>query len=162
MSNLNQCNFVGRLGEDAAQKSFPDGTAVCNISIAVNKKFKDKQTGEQKTFTSWPNLIFTDRLAEILCEYTNKGDRIRVMAEYRPRKWQTNQGESRYAHEFLVRELELLDHANTSSGRTNQQHQTYSQRANSQPFHRAQQLGKICAGMQAPADIKNFSDDIPF
>lgn len=161
MGNLNQCNFVGRLGEEPEQKSFPDGTAVCNISIAVSKKFKDKQTDEYKEFTHWPHLVFTGRLAEILCQYTKKGDRIRVTTEYRVRKWQTNEGEHRYAHEFVVREVELLEGARSSSDRTNQPYQKYGQQGHLQPSHQRQQHPPV-SYTQAPRNFQHVDDDIPF
>jgi len=42
MSDLNQCNFIGRVGKDPEIKYTQDGTAVANFSIAVSESWKDK------------------------------------------------------------------------------------------------------------------------
>lgn len=168
MGNLNQCNFVGRLGQEPEQKAFPDGTAVCNISIASSKKFKDRQTGEPKEITTWVNLVFVGRTAEVLCQYCKKGDRIRVTTEYRNRQYEKD-GQTRYAHEFFVREMEFLESASSGDSRLNQQQNAYGSQGQTAPQQQApaqqaqsQQPSNAAPMPNAPPGFDGFEDDIPF
>ena len=51
-NDLNQCNFIGRLGKDPEIKYTPGGEAVCNFSIAVGESWKTK-SGEKQERTEW-------------------------------------------------------------------------------------------------------------
>ena len=45
MSDLNQCNFIGRLGKDPETRYMPNGNAVTNFSIAVGEQQKLQHVG---------------------------------------------------------------------------------------------------------------------
>ena len=61
---MNKCTFIGRLSRDAEIKYLQDGTAVCNFSIAVSEKYKNK-SGERIEKTEWVTLVAFGKLAEI-------------------------------------------------------------------------------------------------
>ena len=42
MASVNKAIVVGNLGRDPEVRSFPDGGAVCNISIATTRRWRDK------------------------------------------------------------------------------------------------------------------------
>ena len=83
---LNQCNFIGRLGNDPEVRYMPDGKAAANISIGCSEKWKDKQTGEQKERTEWVRGSAFGKLAEIMGEYLRKGSLVYISG-----KMQTSQ-----------------------------------------------------------------------
>ena len=43
MNDLNQCQFIGRLGKDVELRYTPQNDAVANISLACGWKSKDKE-----------------------------------------------------------------------------------------------------------------------
>jgi single-strand DNA-binding protein len=122
MSNMNQCNFTGRMGSDLELKYSQQGMAIGNVSIAVSKKVK----GEEKT--TWVRLVFFDKGAELMDKYTSKGSMIRVSAEYQNRSYEQD-GQTKYISEFIVRDFEFL--GGRSQGQQNQGYQggnqTYQQ-----------------------------------
>ena len=70
--DLNQCNFIGRLGRDPESRTFPSGDQVANVSIAVSESWRDKDSGEKKERTEWINIVFTGGLAKVASEYLRK------------------------------------------------------------------------------------------
>ena len=73
---LNNLILVGRLVEKPSARELPDGTQVCNITLAVMKPFRDASTGEYGTdfipITLWQGT------ANITQQYCDKGDLIGI------------------------------------------------------------------------------------
>ena len=61
---MNQANFIGRITKDLDLKQTQSGKAVLNNSIAVNRPFKNKQTGEREA--DFINFVAFDKTAEII------------------------------------------------------------------------------------------------
>lgn len=108
MADLNFCVFIGRLGKDPELKYFPSGDAYCNNSIAVSKKWKDKQSGEAREHTTWVPLVFNNKTAELLAQYARKGSQIRVNGEFTTRKYTDQSGAERTSTEIRVQDFQLL------------------------------------------------------
>ena len=108
MSDLNRCDFIGRLGQDPETKYMPSGSAVANFSIAVSSKWKDKQTGQQQERTEWVRCSAFGKLAEIIEKYLRKGSQVYISGEMQTRKWQDKEGNDRYTTEIKVRDMKML------------------------------------------------------
>ena len=102
MSDMNQCNFIGRLGKDPEIKYLPSGEAVANFSIACGWKSKDKEGSE------WVNIVAFRKLAEIIGEYLKKGSQVRITGSMRTRKWVDKSGRDRYTTEIVANEMQML------------------------------------------------------
>ena len=72
MKYLNRVMLVGNLGRDASVKFSQSGSAICSLSIATTKSWKD-DAGEWQDRTEWHNLVAFGKLAESLGECT-KGE----------------------------------------------------------------------------------------
>lgn len=105
-NDLNQCNFIGRLGRDLEMRSFPSGDQVANGTLAVGSKWKSKD-GEAKESTEWIRLVFHGKSAEIAAQYLRKGSQIFVTGEMRTREWEQD-GVKRYATEIRVSNFQML------------------------------------------------------
>ena len=105
---VNKVILIGRLGKDPEVRYMPSGGAVANVSIATSEQWKDKQSGEQKERTEWHNLVFYQRLAEIVGEYLKKGAEIYVDGKLQTRKWQDKNGNDRYTTEIICHEMQML------------------------------------------------------
>lgn len=155
--DLNQCNFIGRLGRDPDVKFMPSGKAVVNFSIACGDDYKDKQSGQKVEKTNWINVVAFDRLAEVIGEYLKKGSKVYVTGKQVTRKWQDNTGADRYTTEIIANDMQMLDSRNDGGeplpNRAAQQ-QAPAQQAPAQN----QQQGQP----NQPAGFDNFDDDIPF
>lgn len=108
MADLNLCIFIGRLGKDPEVKYAPSGDAVVNISIAVGKKWKDKQSGDTKEQTTWVPINFWGKPAELIGQYAKKGSQIRVNGEFSVRKYPDKDGADRYITEIKGQDFQLL------------------------------------------------------
>lgn len=64
--DLNQCNFIGRLGADPESRALPSGDAVCNFRIACGWKTKDKEG------TEWVPAVAFGKLGEICERYLRR------------------------------------------------------------------------------------------
>ena len=133
-NDLNLCQFIGNLGQDPEMRQTPDGTAVCNISIACNWKSKDKQG------TEWVRVVAFGKLAEIMGQYLRKGSKVYVSGQMKTRKWQGQDGQDRYTTEIAARDLQMLD------GRGGQDSGS----------------GQPAPTGGAPAAADDFDNDIPF
>lgn len=146
MSNdLNQCNFIGRLGKDVEIKYMPSGSAVAEFSIAVGEQWKDKNSGEKQERTEWVNITAFGKLAEICGEYLKKGSQVLISGKLHTDKWE-KEGVTHYKTKIIANQMQML------GGRPNNQSTAKPAAHQSKPESNNQ---------SAPAD-DGFNDDIPF
>ena len=159
---LNQCNFIGRLGNDPEVRYMPDGKAAANISIGCSEKWKDKQTGEQKERTEWVRGSAFGKLAEIMGEYLRKGSLVYISGKMQTRKWQDQSGQDRYSTEIVISEMKMLGSKSDNQGQQQQggQYQKPQQQAPMQQQQHAPQ--QQAPQYNEPDNPMDFDDDIPF
>lgn len=109
---VNKVILIGNMGKDPEMRSFPNGDAYCNLTLATSESWTDKTSGEKKERTEWHNLVFTRKLAEIVGQYLKKGSKIYVEGSLRTRKWQDKEGLDRYTTEIHVQDMQMLDGRN--------------------------------------------------
>lgn len=108
MSNdLNQCNFIGRLGRDPETRYLPDGKAVTNFSIAVGSSWKDK-SGEKQESVEWVRISCFGKLAEICDEWLQKGQQVFISGAMKTRKWEDKDGQDKYTTEVIADAMQML------------------------------------------------------
>ena len=106
--SVNKVILVGNVGKDPDIKYTPSGVPVAKVSLATNEKYKDK-SGEWQERTEWHNLVFWQRLAEIVGEYVKKGSKVYVEGRLQTSSWEDKQsGEKKYRTEIVVADLVLL------------------------------------------------------
>jgi single-strand DNA-binding protein len=116
MASVNKVILVGNLGRDPETRYATSGSAICNITVATSRQWKDKATGEKKEETEWHRVVFYDRLAEIAGEYLKKGRPVYVEGRLKTRKWQDKEGQDRYTTEIVAEEMQLLGSREGSGG----------------------------------------------
>lgn len=104
--DLNQCNFIGRVGKSPDIKFTNDGTAIANFSIACGESWKDG-SGNKQEKTEWIKCVAWRKLAEIIEEYVKKGDQIYISGKQVSRSWDKD-GITRYTTEIVVNNLQML------------------------------------------------------
>ena len=85
---MNQVNLVARTTRDPELRYLQNGTAVANLSVAINSKFKKDESFffECKAWS---------KTAELLAEYIRKGDQIGITGELQQQRWDNDNGEKR-------------------------------------------------------------------
>jgi single-strand DNA-binding protein len=101
MNDLNQCQFIGRLGKDVELRYTPSSEPVANISLACGWKSKDKEG------TEWVNVTAFGKLAEISGQYLTKGSQIFVQGKMKTEKY-TKDGIDRYSTKIIADKIQML------------------------------------------------------
>ena len=109
MSDLNRCEFIGRLGADPEVRTTPQGVMVATLHLAVSETWKDQQ-GKRQERTEWVNLVLWRQQAEIAQKYLRKGSKIYAEGKLQTRSWDDKQsGQKRYATDVVVDTFTMLD-----------------------------------------------------
>lgn len=98
MVSYNHVALAGNFVRDPELRYTPGGTAVCDFSLAVNRKWRDKQSDQMKEEVSFIDCVIWARAAEVISEYMKKGNPILVDGELRQERWkdkQTDQNRSK-------------------------------------------------------------------
>ena len=139
VGSVNKVILLGNLGRDPDIRSMQSGSKMASFSIATSKRWKDKNTQEQKEKTSWHNIVvFGDGLVDIVEKYVKKGSKIYIEGELQTRKWEDQDGKDRYTTEIVLQgynsTLTLLDSKGTDSSISDKNEQENSNKiANSTP-----------------------------
>lgn len=108
-SDLNLCQFIGRLGKDVDLKYSPSGEAIASFSLAVGSTWKDKATGDKKESTEWISVTAFGNLAQICGDYLAKGSRVYVSGRWKTDKYTTKDGVEKYATKLIADKMQMLD-----------------------------------------------------
>ena len=157
VGSVNKVILLGNLGRDPEIRSTQSGSKMATFSIATSKRWKDKNTQEQKDKTSWHNVvIFGEGLVGIVEKYVKKGSKVYLEGELITRKWQDSSGNDRYSTEVVLQgyncNLTLLD----SRGSNNYQQESNENQSNQETPSKDSDIS---------ADTKEsdeVEDDIPF
>lgn len=107
MASLNRVLLIGNLTKDPELRYTPQGTAVVNLRLAVNRKFKDKNQ-ELKEETCFITAVVWDKQAETCNQYLHKGSPIFVEGRLQSRSWDDNAGQKRSVIEVRVERVQFL------------------------------------------------------
>jgi len=108
MASVNKAIIIGNLTKDPELRVMPDGTSVCNISVATNETWKDKTTGEKCEATEFHRITFYRKLAEIAGQYLKKGSSVYIEGALKTRKWTDKEGVDRHTTEIVASEMKML------------------------------------------------------
>lgn len=107
MANLNKVFLIGNLTRDPELRYTPGGTAVANLGLAVNRKFKDS-SGELKEEVCFLTVTVWDKQAEACCQYLTKGRPVFVEGVLQSRFWETSEGQKRSAIDVRAERVQFL------------------------------------------------------
>ena len=108
MASVNKVILIGNLGKDPEVRYAPSGSAVCNITLATSRNWKDKTSGERQEETEWHRVVFFDRMAEVAGEYLKKGKSVYIEGRLKTRKWTDKEGVDKYTTEVMADRMEML------------------------------------------------------
>jgi single-strand DNA-binding protein len=157
MASVNKVILIGNLGRDPETRFFPDGGALCNVTIATTRQWKNKDSGERQEETEWHRVVFNGRLAEIAGEYLKKGRPVYVEGRLKTRKWTDKDGVEKYTTEIVADQMQLL--GSREGGGAPAGDEGESRPARSAPAPRPP-AGKPAA--KSSTGFDDMDDDIPF
>ncbi len=107
MANLNKVFLIGNLTRDPELRYTPNGVAVANLGLAVNRRFRDK-TGELKEDVCFLTVTVWDKQAEACCQYLQKGSPVFVEGVLQSRSWETSEGQKRSTIDVRAERIQFL------------------------------------------------------
>jgi single-strand DNA-binding protein len=102
---INEVILVGRLTKDPELKFTKDGTAVTNVTLAVNRSFRNS-AGEIET--DFVPCILWSRAAENAAEYCRKGSMIGITGRIQTRSYENREGKKVYVTEVVADTVRFL------------------------------------------------------
>ena len=171
MASVNKVTIVGNLGKDPEVKYLPSGAAVCSISVATTRSWKNKESGERQEETEWHRISFFDKLAEIAGQYLKKGKSVYIEGRLKTRKYTDKDGVEKYTTDIIANEMVMLggrdgggDGDYEQGGAPGRQQPQAAQRQQPQRNSQPQHNRAASQGNRQPAYAGGFDqdEDIPF
>ncbi len=107
MANFNKVLLIGNLTKDPELRYTPQGVAVVNLRMAVNRKFKDKNQ-EWKDEVCFITVVAWDKQAETCNQYLHKGSPLFIEGRLQSRSWEDNSGQKRNVVEVRAERVQFL------------------------------------------------------
>jgi single-strand DNA-binding protein len=106
--SVNKVILIGNLGAKPELKYLPSGQAVCEMRLATNEVFTDKNNQRQER-TEWHRVVVWGKTAENCAQYLDKGRSCYVEGRLQTRSWDDkNTGEKRYMTEIVASQVTFL------------------------------------------------------
>ena len=96
---------VGNLTRDPEIRYTREGQATTALSLAVNRRWQNRETKEWEESTSFLDVICWRDLAENVALSLTKGARIVVTGRLEQRSWETDEGDRRSKVEIVADEI---------------------------------------------------------
>jgi len=107
MASFNRITIVGYLGRDPELRYTPDGTPVCDFSVATTERRKDR-SGELQDITTWFRVTVWRKQAELAGQYLAKGKQVYVEGRLIQREWQDRDGVTRYSLDVTASDVQFI------------------------------------------------------
>ncbi len=147
---INKAIIYGNLTRDPELKGLPSGMQVCEMGIATNRVWKDKNGAKQES-TDYHNVVVFGRQAELVKQYLSKGNGVFVEGRIQTRSWDAQDGTKRYKTEIVADRIQFGPKGGTTG--------SYS-KPESAPKTEAEPKEKVPA-IEYPEEEIN-AEDIPF
>lgn len=115
MADLNRVFLMGNLTRDPELRYTPSGTAVTNLRIAVNRRYKT-QAGELKEETAFITVVTWGKQAETCAQFLSKGRPMFVEGRLQTRSWETQDGQKRNVLEVRATRVQFLGKPQSTQG----------------------------------------------
>ena len=107
MAGVNRVILVGNLGRDPEIKNLESGVKLAKFTLATTETFRDRE-GNRTEHTEWHNIVLWRGLADIAEKYLNKGKSIYLEGRIRTRKWEDQDGVTKYMTEIQGDSMTML------------------------------------------------------
>ena len=104
---LNHVIIAGRMARDPELRRTQSGTPVVSFTLAVDRDFKDKTTGDR--ITDWIDCVAWKSTAEYVSRYGSKGRTAAVSGRLQIRDWTDKDGNKRRTAEVMADQVYFMD-----------------------------------------------------
>ena len=103
--DYNKAIVVGNLTRDPDMRKTTNGTSICNIAIASNRHYKDKDGNKQST-VEYHNIVIFGRMGENVAQYMKKGDEMLVEGYLKTSSWEKD-GVKKYRTDIIAENVQF-------------------------------------------------------
>lgn len=103
---MNKTILIGRLTKDPDVKYINGDTAVASFTLAVDRRFKNKDGNKEADFIS---CVAWNKTAELIEKYISKGSQIAISGRIQTRNYEATDGTRRYVTEVIAEEVQFID-----------------------------------------------------
>lgn len=104
---MNNLSMIGNLGKDPELRYTGSGMAVVNITLAVQRAFKNKQTNEYET--DWFNCTAFSKTAEIISNNFQKGSKIAISGSLQNNNYTKDDGTKVYRDVIVINNITFIE-----------------------------------------------------
>lgn len=104
MISLNKAMILGNLTRDPELRYIPSGQAVCNFSVATNRRYKNAQ-GDLQEDTQYHDVVAWGKVGEIISQIFKKGNKIYLDGRLQTRQWDAPDGSKRSRTEIVLEQF---------------------------------------------------------
>ena len=161
MANLNKVMLIGNLTRDPELRHTPKGTAVSEISLAINRTWSNEQ-GQKQEETTFVEVTLWGRQAELAQQYLTKGRPVYIEGRLNLDTWDDKEtGKKRSKLRVIGENMQFLSSGQGAGGGNSGGGPSERPPQSSSPAPQ-QRSGPPQGASAAPADDFQEDDDIPF
>lgn len=113
---INNVVLLGNLTRDPELKYTPSGAAICNLTLALNHKYKSGETLKEEV--SYIDVVVFGKTAEATAEYLNKGSKASVVGRLKQDRWEAEDGKKRSKVRVVADSVKFLDSKKKDASQT--------------------------------------------
>jgi single-strand DNA-binding protein len=158
MANLNKVMLIGNLTRDPELRVTPKGTAICQFSLAVNRKFRD-EAGADREEVTYVDIEAWGKSGENIAKYCTKGRPLFVEGRLRLDQWEDKTTkEKRSRMKVVCDNFQFLGTGRAEGGAPGAE----GGGGGEQPRYNSPAPRAGGAKPAAPAAQENLDEDVPF
>ena len=105
--SLNKVMLIGNVGNDPEIRATSSGARVAKVSLATNRSWTDRNSGQKNEKTEWHRLTFFGRLVDVVEQWVKKGDRLYVEGRIEYSQTEGDAG-PKYWTDIVITEMVML------------------------------------------------------
>lgn len=148
---LNKVILIGRLTRDPEMRYTPQGVAVAQFTLAVDRPYSNSQKEKEADYIT---IVVWRQLAELCAQYLRKGRLAAVDGRLQIRNYDNSEGKRVYVTEVVADNVRFLESANAG----NREESTGFQASTPRPA--ANKINDPFEDDGKPIDLSD--DDLPF
>lgn len=125
---INEAIIVGNVGKKDT-KTLKNGSDMTMLSIATTTKFMDS-SGEKQTRTTWHNVNFFSKLADIAAKYVHVGDLVYVRGEINNKKIEVGERAGQYMYSITAQDIKFLPSVRKKDAESKSSQESYAKKNN--------------------------------
>jgi len=160
MNGFNKVILAGNLTRDPELRYTPSGTAIAKFGLALNRKWKDSQSGEMREEVTFVDVDAFGKQAELIGQYMKKGQPLLVEGRLKMDSWEDKQTQQKKSRLGVVLEgMTFLGSGNRDGGDFSGSGGGYSGGA---PSARPRPQQSAPPPQSNAGDMPPEEDDVPF